>query len=368
MRTISQLRVAAALVSTLAFAACADQPVTPPSQHPLFQAVVAMGFAPQSIIDKGAYFVAEGDIIIRKSSLRAGAPRVPGQAVPSSHPLYQFRTPGIINRQAITQVRVNLSGLAQNPTWVQAFRDAMARWSAIPGSALTFVESTTSPHLTVSLYYTEIEDKCSVGAYACADFPSGGNPGAWLYVNGSLLILSYSTNLLVATHELGHTVGLRHTNMKVWTPCGAPENTDGATQIAGTPYTDSVSVMNGCPSSLAWNGFSFYDRVAYRTLYPARGPAAIGSIDNGHPRISWTAPAGATRYAVYSFYDTGMGTTSTVQQGTTTTTSLTLTHLNASAVVPCTGSPGEFQFYVAANYPGGPESPLGPTPACFALY
>lgn len=326
-----------------------------------------MGFAPQSIVDRGAYFVAEGDIIIRKSSLRPGAPPVPGQAMPSSQPHYQFRTPGIINRQTITQVRVDLSGVARDPNWARAVRDAMARWSAIPGSALTFVESTTAPHLTVSLYYPEIEDKCGVGAYACAEFPSGGNPGRWMYINAGNLLLSYSTYLLVATHELGHTVGLRHTNMKVGTPCGGPENTDGATQIPGTPLTDSVSVMNGCPSSLAWSGFSFYDRVAYRTLYPARGPAAVGSIDNGHPRISWTALAGATRYAVYLLYDTGMGTTTIVHQGTTTGTSLTLTDANARAVVPCYGSPGEFQFYVTANYPGGPESPLGPTPTCFDL-
>jgi hypothetical protein len=312
--------------------------------------------------------VVEGDIIIRKSSLRAAPPAVPGQAMPSSHPLYQFRTPGIINRQAVTQVRVNLSGLASSPTWVEAFRDAMARWSAIPGSALTFVESTNAPHLNVSLYRTEIEDKCGGhnNTFACADWPSGGSPGSWLYVNGSVLILSYSTHLLVATHELGHTVGLRHTNMKVWTPCGAPEDTDEATQIPGTPLTDSVSVMNGCPSSLAWNGFSFYDRVAYRTLYPGVSPTPTGSVSNGHPRITWRRAPGATQYRVYSFSSLGIGDDSPASLvAVTSDTTVIITGATTSAAQPCY-TPTAY-YYVRSYYPGGPElAPSGYT--CFSLW
>lgn len=364
--------VAAVMASTAALAACADEPTAAETgQDPLFQAVVDMGFAPEAILDRGDHFVAEGDILISKSGLRTAPASQTALASPPSGPLFQWRTSNIVSASTAQQVRVNLNNLGSVPDWANATREAMAHWNAIPGSALRFVESSSSPHITVYTYHSSTSSPCSGGSgtVACASWPSNGNPGPTIYINrGSSFTPTYSGKIYNMAHELGHTIGFRHSNMTISTSCGSAEATNGATQIPGTPATETGSVMNGCTANYLWNGFSFYDQVAFRELYGAQGPTPTGSIENGHPKLTWNAVAGATEYAVYVVFDTGFGSSSTAQQGTTTDTSMTLTNVNATSVVTCWGGPGEYQFHVTANFPGGPESALSWPAVCFDVY
>lgn len=374
MRRMPTLAARALMVgASLVLTACSDEPTATPREDPLFQAVVSMGFAPEAIRDMGTYFAVEGDINIAKSGLRASAasqPSQPGVAAAPSGPRYQWRTPNIVSSTTAPQIRVNLNNISGYPDWANATRDAMTQWNAVPGAALRFVESSSSPHITVYTYNSNTSSKCTGGSstLACASWPSNGNPGPTIHINlGASFTPTYSGKVYNMAHELGHTIGYRHSNMTVSTACGGAEPTNGATQIPGTPTTETGSVMNGCTANLTWNGFSFYDQVAHRKLYGARGPTPTGSIENGHPKLTWDAVNGATQYAVYVYFDTGMGSTETAQQGTTTSTSMTMTHLNATSVVTCWGSPGEFAFHVTANFPGGPESAFSWPPVCFNL-
>lgn len=64
-------------------------------------------------------------------------------------------------------------------------------------------------------------------------------------------------------HELGHNLGLRHTN-----GLGEGDGGVGLVQIPGTPTSDSQSFMNSTTCGNSWNGASTYDVVALKTLWP----------------------------------------------------------------------------------------------------
>ena len=74
----------------------------------------------------------------------------------------------------------------------------------------------------------------------------------------------------IFTHEIGHNLGLRHSDWNNRRSCGGGgESTAyGAVHIAGTPTGfDAKSVMNACIPDNGSGEFSYYDRVALRRLY-----------------------------------------------------------------------------------------------------
>ena len=86
-----------------------------------------------------------------------------------------------------------------------------------------------------------------------AGFPSGGNPYGQIIIGTG--IIPYGTDVAehVITHELGHTVGFRHSdyyNRSISCGSGGDEGDAGigATLIPGTPSTATVggSIMNSC--------------------------------------------------------------------------------------------------------------------------
>ncbi len=122
-----------------------------------------------------------------------------------------------------------------------------------------------------------------------------GKPGPRIEVNGRFAgVNTAGTRRRNMAHEFGHTVGMRHSNWNCYDPpgCFLREGAGdiGAHLIPGTPERDDASVMNGGTANTAWSGFSGYDQVAIRTLYPAigltlTGTGSIGTAGN----YTWTA-------------------------------------------------------------------------------
>lgn len=117
--------------------------------------------------------------------------------------------------------------------------------------------------------YDIVVYKVSGGAGGSAGFPSGGDP--YKYVRILSGTSSYGTNVTehVMTHEIGHCLGLRHTD---WfnrsLSCGTGGSESYAIHVPGTPTGfDPNSVMLACFNSSESGEFGYYDRVALEYLY-----------------------------------------------------------------------------------------------------
>ncbi len=104
-----------------------------------------------------------------------------------------------------------------------------------------------------------------------AGFPSGGNPYKYVQIYSGMEQYDTNTNEHVMTHELGHAVGLRHTDWFSRQSCGQSGESagaDGAVHIPGTPTGfDPNSIMLACFGSSEDGEFGYYDRVALDYLY-----------------------------------------------------------------------------------------------------
>ena len=271
-------------------AACGDNPAEQRTDTPqeLAEAVRAMGFRADMIEDHGSFVLVEGDIYLTKDEIRASQP---GRLAPGK-PRYQYTTNNMVSSLKINQITVDLSGLASQPGWQSASRDAIAHWSGIGDANVTMVEGSPAD-ITVSTTCTS----SNVAAYA--SFPAGGNPGGTIYVNTCFAYsTSHAQKVHNMVHELGHTIGFRHSN---YVQQGESAGTVGANHVFGTPTSGNAtgSVMNGGTALNSWAGFASSDLTAVRARYPLPGPSGLSVTNsNGIPLISWNAASGATGYTV----------------------------------------------------------------------
>lgn len=106
-----------------------------------------------------------------------------------------------------------------------------------------------------------------------AGFPSNGNPFKFIQIFSGLEQFSLGVNEHVITHEMGHTLGMRHSDWFTRESCGRPSfgelaNPQGAVHIPGTPFRyDPNSIMASCFSSNESGDFGQFDIVAFEYLY-----------------------------------------------------------------------------------------------------
>lgn len=306
----------AILMTLTALTACADQLTDPAQGIPLAdrEALRALGLDAESAQDHGEYYVVEGDIEVSKIGLRAGqlaraantqsvflGSARPGASLPvptartrPGGPSLQAHTTTLTLPARVRTIKVDLSDLASEPDWQAAARRAMANWNGIAGSAVTMVEDSVTADITV------IFEDMPVTTLGSASWPyqatTGGGPGPIIRINTDHLAITDSRKDRLLTHELGHTIGFRHTD---WQAQGESATGLGAVTVPGTSGSDSGSVMNA--GGQAWTGFTASDERAAITMYGDTTALSISYTPSG-PVVSWNAIAGATNYYLNVLY------------------------------------------------------------------
>ncbi|MCY1019649.1 zinc-dependent metalloprotease [Pyxidicoccus sp. MSG2] len=120
-----------------------------------------------------------------------------------------------------------------------------------------------------------IAAKTTSGVGGSSGFPKGGKPYGTINIGTGLQSYSVDVNEHVITHEIGHTIGFRHSDYYDRSiSCGGAASNEGASNIGanhipGTPTTATTggSVMNSCFRSNESGEWSSSDRTALNYLY-----------------------------------------------------------------------------------------------------
>lgn len=206
-----------------------------------------------------AYFI-EGDIAITADQL--------DQMSPDEISSKQYRTYNLVYSPRTVNV-IGYTGGSQALTSKQ--RTAL-QWAIDNYNALNLgVRFTLTFGTSYSSYDIVVYQNKNGEAGGVAGFPSDGKPYKYVQIFSGMEKYDTNTNEHVITHEIGHAVGLRHTDWYSRQSCGQSgesAGSDGAVHIPGTPSGfDSNSIMLACFGASEDGEFGYYDRVALNYLY-----------------------------------------------------------------------------------------------------
>ncbi|MBZ4401729.1 M57 family metalloprotease [Myxococcus faecalis] len=190
-----------------------------------------------------------------------------------------YRTTNLVS-SAVRKVTVQLPSPVAS-TIAAGLAEAVANYNAL-GLRLTFytanpclADPSACPpgsHATINVV---VNSTLPSGPSGASGYPSGGLPYPTIWIGTGLSTYPLDVIEHVLTHELGHTIGFRHTdffNTAIscgGTPVREGANPGGAILIPGTPSsaTPGGSIMNTCVP-LSTNGeFTSTDIAALNFMY-----------------------------------------------------------------------------------------------------
>jgi len=181
----------------------------------------------------------------------------------------QYRTTNLVSR-SLANICVNGAAFTNfSAKFSDAINRAITNYNNV---GLTFHMTRTSGSTTGC--NAVITGRISSGTGGSSGFPSGGLPFNTINIGSGLNTFDVNTVEHVMTHELGHTIGFRHSdffNRSISCGTGGNEGDGGvgAILIAGTPSGATVggSIMNSCFRTLETGEFTSTDLTALNALY-----------------------------------------------------------------------------------------------------
>ncbi len=181
----------------------------------------------------------------------------------------QYRTFNLVNPQTINVVGYTGGSFALTSKMRTALSWAINNYNALNINLNFTLSFTTNLNNADIVVYRNANNNNAGGV---AGFPSGGQPYRWVQIYNGMENYNTNVNEHVMTHEIGHCLGLRHTDYFSRASCGQNSNEGsagvGAVHIPGTPTgIDWNSVMLACFSNNEDGEFGPFDRVALEYLY-----------------------------------------------------------------------------------------------------
>ncbi|NJC26929.1 M57 family metalloprotease [Neolewinella antarctica] len=181
--------------------------------------------------------------------------------------LKQYRTNNLVTKQTINVVGYTGGTFALTSKMQTALQWTVNNYNALNINKTFNLRFAASTNGDIVVYRQPNND----GAGGIAGFPSGGRPFKYVQIYTGMDQYDTNTNEHVITHEIGHCMGLRHTDYATRQSCnqsGEGAGRDGAVYIPGTPRGfDANSVMLACFSANEDGEFGQFDRVALETIY-----------------------------------------------------------------------------------------------------
>jgi len=253
--------VLAVICSAWTFGCSSDpQPGSPEERQEIIDNLVEAGYPMSDImvVDSKVY-VGFDALVTLDASREMIAPVGPGDE--------QYRTSNLVGT-GVSKICVVPTATFNSYSRLSAGLDLAIDNYNSQNLRLTFVRGSASDCTAT------INAKTVNGVGGSSGFPSGGKPYGTINIGTGLQSYSNDVNEHVITHEIGHTIGFRHTdyyNRAISCGSGGNEGTSGvgAIHIPGTPTDARVggSVMNSCFRSNESGEWSSSDRVALDYLY-----------------------------------------------------------------------------------------------------
>ncbi len=282
VRRVASYCMAIALVSFSMFSCTQDESITP--ENEISQDVLAaienlglstdgmiVGLVDHNMIDDVPAVpgvILENDIRFTMDELNLLSNAAQSQSVvtPTGE---QYRTNALVSQgRTISVIGFTGSGFALTSRMRTGLQRAVDNYNRLNISlrfTLRFAASTNADMV--------VFNNGAAGGGGSAGFPSGGLPNKFIQINAGTNSFSADVNEHVITHEMGHSIGFRHTDFfNRSLSCGTGGNEGqagvGAILIPGTPSGNDVnSIMRACFNSGVDGEFGANDIRALEFLY-----------------------------------------------------------------------------------------------------